>query len=318
MANEQIHYKLENVLNNIDQVIIGKRDIAQLSLVALLAGGHVLLEDVPGVGKTVMVKSLAKSIGATFKRIQFTPDLLPSDVIGVSIFNTKEQEFIFRPGPIMGHIILADEINRTSPKTQSALLEGMEEASVTIDGETRLLEKPFFVMATQNPIEHEGTYPLPEAQLDRFLLKMKMGYPTAEEEIEVLRRVQFDSPLEDLQPVLSLKELLQLQVEVKNVLVDDTIKAYIIELANCTRNDYRLYLGASPRASIALMKAAQAYAFLNGRDYVVPDDVQYLVPFVFAHRLVLKPEARYEEMNSEDIIREIISITPVPVKRVIQ
>ena len=218
----------------------------------------------------------------------------------------------------MGHIILADEINRTSPKTQSALLEGMEEASVTIDGETRLLEKPFFVMATQNPIEHEGTYPLPEAQLDRFLLKMKMGYPTAEEEIEVLRRVQFDSPLEDLQPVLSLKELLQLQVEVKNVLVDDTIKAYIIELANCTRNDYRLYLGASPRASIALMKAAQAYAFLNGRDYVVPDDVQYLVPFVFAHRLVLKPEARYEEMNSEDIIREIISITPVPVKRVIQ
>ena len=246
MANEQIHYKLENVLNNIDQVIIGKRDIAELSLVALLAGGHVLLEDVPGVGKTVMVKALAKSIGATFKRIQFTPDLLPSDVTGVSIFNPKEQAFIFRPGPIMGHIILADEINRTSPKTQSALLEGMEEASVTIDGETRRLEKPFFVMATQNPIEHEGTYPLPEAQLDRFLLKMKMGYPTAEEEIEVLRRAQYDSPLEDLQPVLSLEELLQLQVEVKNVLVDDTIKAYIIELANCTRNDYRIVFRSEP------------------------------------------------------------------------
>ena len=286
-------------------------------MVALLAGGHVLLEDVPGVGKTVMVKALAKSIGASFKRIQFTPDLLPSDVTGVSIFNPKEQEFIFRPGPIMGHIILADEINRTSPKTQSALLEGMEEASVTVDGETRQLGKPFFVMATQNPIEHEGTYPLPEAQLDRFLFKMKMGYPNAVEELELLRRVQYDSPLEDLQPVLSLEELLQLQTEVKKVLVDDTIKAYIIELANRTRNNDWIYLGVSPRASIALMKASQAYAFLNGRDYVLPDDVQYLVPFVFAHRLILKSEARYEEMNSEFIIREIISTTPVPVKRAV-
>ena len=286
-------------------------------MVALLAGGHVLLEDVPGVGKTVMVKALAKSIGASFKRIQFTPDLLPSDVTGVSIFNPKEQEFIFRPGPIMGHIILADEINRTSPKTQSALLEGMEEANVTVDGETRQLGKPFFVMATQNPIEHEGTYPLPEAQLDRFLFKMKMGYPNAVEELELLRRVQYDSPLEDLQPVLSLEELLQLQTEVKKVLVDDTIKAYIIELANRTRNNDWIYLGVSPRASIALMKASQAYAFLNGRDYVLPDDVQYLVPFVFAHRLILKSEARYEEMNSEFIIREIISTTPVPVKRAV-
>ncbi len=317
MPNEQIHHQLEKVLNNIDQVVIGKRNIAELSMVALLAGGHVLLEDVPGVGKTVMVKALAKSIGASFKRIQFTPDLLPSDVTGVSIFNPKEQEFIFRPGPIMGHIILADEINRTSPKTQSALLEGMEEASVTVDGETRLLGKPFFVMATQNPIEHEGTYPLPEAQLDRFLFKMKMGYPNAVEELEILRRVQYDSPLEDLQPVLSLEELLQLQSEVKKVLVDDTIKAYIIELANRTRNNDWIYLGVSPRASIALMKASQAYAFLNGRDYVLPDDVQYLVPFVFAHRLILKSEARYEEMNSEFIIREIISTTPVPVKRAV-
>ena len=209
------------------------------------------------------------------------------------------------------------EINRTSPKTQSALLEGMEEANVTVDGETRQLGKPFFVMATQNPIEHEGTYPLPEAQLDRFLFKMKMGYPNAVEELELLRRVQYDSPLEDLQPVLSLEELLQLQTEVKKVLVDDTIKAYIIELANRTRNNDWIYLGVSPRASIALMKASQAYAFLNGRDYVLPDDVQYLVPFVFAHRLILKSEARYEEMNSEFIIREIISTTPVPVKRAV-
>ena len=318
MANEQMNHKLEKVLNNIDRVIIGKRDIAEMSLVALLAGGHVLLEDVPGVGKTMMVKALAKSIGATFKRIQFTPDLLPSDVTGVSIFNTKEQEFIFRPGPIMGHIILADEINRSSPKTQSALLEGMEEASVTVDGETRRLEKPFFVMATQNPIEHEGTYPLPEAQLDRFLLKMRMGYPTADEEMEVLRRAQYDSPLEDLQPVLSLEELLQLQSEVKRVLVDDSVKAYIIELANRTRNDNWIYLGVSPRASIALMKASQAYAFLHSRDYVLPDDVQYLVPYVFAHRLILKSEAQYEEVNSEFIIREIISTTPVPVKRAVR
>ena len=317
MANEQIHDKLERVLNNIDQVIIGKRDVAELSLVALLAGGHVLLEDVPGVGKTVLVKALAKSIGATFKRIQFTPDLLPSDVTGMSIFNPKEQAFIFRPGPIMGHIILADEINRTSPKTQSALLEGMEEASVTIDGETRRLEKPFFVMATQNPIEHEGTYPLPEAQLDRFLLKMKMGYPTAEEEMEVLRRAQYNPPLEDLQSVLSLEELLQLQSEVQRVLVDDNLKAYMIELAIRTRNDDRIDLGVSPRASIALMKAAQAYAFLNSRDYVVPDDIQYLVSFVFAHRLILKPEVRYEEVNSEFLIHEIVATTPVPVKRVI-
>jgi MoxR-like ATPase len=317
VANEQKHDKLERVLNNIDQVIIGKREVAELSLVSLLAGGHVLLEDVPGVGKTVLVKALAKSIGATFKRIQFTPDLLPSDVTGMSIFNPKEQAFIFRPGPIMGHIILADEINRTSPKTQSALLEGMEEASVTIDGETRRLEKPFFVMATQNPIEHEGTYPLPEAQLDRFLLKMKMGYPTAEEEMEVLRRAQYNPPLEDLQSVLSLEELLQLQSEVQRVLVDDNLKAYMIELAIRTRNDDRIDLGVSPRASIALMKAAQAYAFLNSRDYVVPDDIQYLVSFVFAHRLILKPEVRYEEVNSEFLIHEIVATTPVPVKRVI-
>jgi MoxR-like ATPase len=317
VTHEQVHDQLENVLNNIDKVLIGKREIAELSIVALLAGGHVLLEDVPGVGKTVMVKALAKSIGATFKRIQFTPDLLPSDVMGVSIFNPKEQEFVFRPGPIMGHIILADEINRTSPKTQSALLEGMEEASVTVDGETRRLEKPFFVMATQNPIEHEGTYPLPEAQLDRFLLKMKMGYPNVEEEMEVLRRAQYHHPLEDLQPVLSLEELLQLQSEVLDVLVDETIKRYIIELANRTRNDHRIYLGVSPRASIALMKATQAYAFLKGRDYVLPDDVQYLVPFVFAHRLILKPEARYEEVNAEFLIQEMVSTTPVPVKRAV-
>ncbi|MFJ7310979.1 AAA family ATPase [Peribacillus frigoritolerans] len=317
MIYKQVNQKLEMVLGNIEKVIIGKRDIAELSIVALLSGGHVLLEDVPGVGKTVMVRALAKSIGANFKRIQFTPDLLPSDVTGVSIFNPKEQEFIFRPGPIMGHIILADEINRTSPKTQSALLEAMEEASVTIDGVTRGLEKPFFVMATQNPIEYEGTYPLPEAQLDRFLLKMKMGYPGVEEEIEVLHRAQYTAPLEELESVITLDELIELQAEVKAVIVDDTIKRYIVELANQTRSHEAVYLGVSPRGSIALMKAAQAYALIQGRDYVLPDDVQYLVPFVFSHRLILKPEANYEGFDAGMVIHEIVATTQVPVKRAV-
>ncbi|WP_342603913.1 MoxR family ATPase [Peribacillus sp. FSL E2-0159] len=317
MIYKQVNQKLEMVLGNIEKVIIGKRDIAELSIVALLSGGHVLLEDVPGVGKTVMVRALAKSIGASFKRIQFTPDLLPSDVTGVSIFNAKEQEFIFRPGPIMGHIILADEINRTSPKTQSALLEAMEEASVTIDGVTRGLEKPFFVMATQNPIEYEGTYPLPEAQLDRFLLKMRMGYPGVEEEIEVLHRVQYTAPLEELESVITLDELIELQAEVKAVIVDDTIKRYIVELANHTRTHEGVYLGVSPRGSIALMKAAQAYALIQGRDYVLPDDVQYLVPFVFSHRLILKPEASYDGFDAGMVIHEIVATTQVPVKRAV-
>lgn len=317
MVYKQVNQKLDMILENIEKVIIGKRDIAELSLVALLSGGHVLLEDVPGVGKTVMVRALAKSIGADFKRIQFTPDLLPSDVTGVSIFNPKEQEFIFRPGPIMGHIILADEINRTSPKTQSALLEGMEEASVTVDGVTRKLEQPFFVMATQNPIDYEGTYPLPEAQLDRFLLKMKMGYPDVAEEIEVLHRAQYTAPIEELQSVITLEDLIDLQLEAKSVIVDDTIKRYIVELANQSRKHESVYLGVSPRGSIALMKAAQAYALLKGRDYVLPDDVQHLIPYVFAHRLILNPEANYAGVNADMVIHEIVATTEVPVKRAV-
>ena len=309
---------IEKILINIEKVMIGKRNVAELSLIALLAEGHVLLEDVPGVGKTMMVRALSKSVNANFRRIQFTPDLLPSDVTGISIYNPKEMEFEFRPGPLMGNIILADEINRTSPKTQSALLEGMEEASVTIDGVTHRLQKPFFVMATQNPIEYEGTYPLPEAQLDRFLLKMKMGYPEVDEEIEVLSRAQKVPPIEDLYPVIDLEGLIALQKEIKEVYVDDTIKRYIVDIVNQTRRFPGVYLGASPRGSIALMKAAQAYAFMYGRDYVLPDDIQYLAPFVLAHRIILKSEAKFEGITAEEIVNRVIMRIPVPVQRLVK
>lgn len=315
MNYEYMNPIIMNIIRNIEKVMVGKRNVAELSVVALLAEGHVLLEDVPGVGKTMMVRTLAKSVGATFKRIQFTPDLLPSDVTGVSIYNPKEMEFQFRPGPIMGNIILADEINRTSPKTQAALLEGMEESSITVDGITHKLEKPFFVMATQNPIEYEGTYPLPEAQLDRFLLKMEMGYPTADEEMEVLSRVQSSSPIEELQPVITLEELRKLQKEVKTIVVDDTLKRYIVDIANETRTNEDVYLGASPRGSIALMKAAQAYAFMNGRDYCIPDDIQYLAPYVFSHRIILKSEAKFKGVTAEEVVLRAIARVPVPVQR---
>ncbi|CAM5385849.1 AAA family ATPase [Bacillus safensis FO-36b] [Bacillus safensis subsp. safensis] len=306
--------RLQKIVDNINKVI-GKKDIAILSLVAILAKGHVLLEDVPGVGKTMMVRALAKSIGCEFKRIQFTPDLLPSDVTGVSIYNKKTNEFEFRQGPIMGQIILADEINRTSPKTQSALLEAMEEGSVTVDGETMLLADPFFVMATQNPVEYEGTYPLPEAQMDRFLFKLQMGYPTMLEELEVLNLQEKESPIDTLQAVMTKDHIHALQQAVQTIHVDASIKEYIVEIAQATRKHPSVYLGVSPRGSIALMKAAQAYALLNQRDYVIPDDVQYLAPYTLPHRMILTSEATYEGKKAETLLRQMLEQIGVPVQK---
>lgn len=307
--------RIENVIQNIKKVMIGKEEVVTLSLVALLAKGHVLLEDVPGVGKTMLVRTLAKSLNCDFKRIQFTPDLLPSDVTGVSIYNPKEMEFEFRGGPILGNIILADEINRTSPKTQSALLEAMEEQSVSVDGRTIPLNKPFFVMATQNPIEYEGTYPLPEAQLDRFILKLKMGYPTFGDELELLEKTSKNHPIEKIQAVMSQEELIQIQEDVNEVYIDQIIQSYIVNIVNRTRENPSTYLGVSPRGSIALMKAAKAFAYIYGRDYVLPDDVKYLAPYVLAHRMILTSEGKYNGETGEKIINSILKMTHIPVRR---
>lgn len=309
------HAKLEAVIQNIERVMVGKKQVSELSIIALLAGGHVLLEDVPGVGKTMMVRAIAKSLGLKFNRIQFTPDLLPSDITGVSIFNQKEMNFEFRAGPLMGNVVLADEINRTSPKTQSALLESMEEKSITVDGHTHILPNPFFVMATQNPIEYEGTYPLPEAQLDRFLLKLNMGYPTPDEELSILNLITQDHPIDGLESVITPEELLGMRQEVKDIYVDDVVKKYIIDLVNRTRNHRSVYLGASPRGSLALMKAAQAHAYIMNRDFVVPDDIKYLAPYVLTHRILLKPEARFEGDTAETLIRDMLNRVPVPIHK---
>ncbi|MFV8830215.1 AAA family ATPase [Alkalihalobacterium sp. APHAB7] len=310
MAN--VRDRLVEALDNIEKVVVGKRKEVELSMVALLSGGHVLLEDVPGVGKTMMVKAIAKTLGAEFKRIQFTPDLLPSDVTGVSIYNQKTMSFEFRPGPIMANIVLADEINRTSPKTQAALLESLEEGHVTIDGDTIRLKQPFFVMATQNPIEYAGTYPLPEAQLDRFLFKLKLGYPSFAEELDVLERIEKGHPIEKLETVLSLEEVIEIQQKVKDIFVDQLVKNYILSIVNETRENRGIRLGVSPRGSIAIMKAAQAYAFLQGREYVIPDDIKLLAPYTFSHRILLKTDMSMAKMTSEQLIKNMLDKIPVP------
>lgn len=304
---------LQKIIDNVEKVIVGKREVIQYSLVAMLCGGHVLLEDVPGVGKTMLIRAIAKSIGLDFKRIQFTPDLLPSDVSGVSIYNQKTMEFEFRPGPIMGNVILADEINRTSPKTQAALLEAMEEGSMTVDGVTHSLPKPFFVLATQNPIEYEGTFPLPEAQLDRFLLKLSMGYPEYIEEVDLLKRIQNQHPIEELHEVINANQLIEMQRKVKDVHLESSLRHYIIEITQGTRNHHAVYLGASPRGSIALMKTAQAAAFLHGRDYVVPDDIRNLVSHTLAHRIILKSESRLSGISVEQVLKDVLTKVKVPV-----
>jgi len=313
MQYDQPNQLLQQIVQNVEKVIIGKRDVIQYSLVALLCGGHVLLEDVPGVGKTMLIRAISKSIGLDFKRIQFTPDLLPSDVSGISIYNQKTAEFEFRPGPIMANVVLADEINRTSPKTQAALLEAMEEGSMTVDGTTYALPTPFFVLATQNPIEYEGTFPLPEAQLDRFLLKLNMGYPQFNEEVEILNRIQHRHPIEELQPVITARELIELQQQVKAVHVEKSLRQYIVEITQGTRKHHAVYLGASPRGSIALLKTSQACALLQGRDYVVPDDIRNMALYCLAHRIILKSESRLSGISVEQVIRDVLNHTRVPV-----
>jgi MoxR-like ATPase len=296
----------ERVVANVERVIVGKHAEVRMALVALLCEGHILIEDVPGVGKTMLAKALSKSIGCSFRRIQFTPDLLPSDVTGLSIFNQKTHEFEFRPGPIMAQVVLADEINRATPKTQSALLECMEERQATIDGVTHPMPSPFLVIATQNPIEYEGTFALPEAQLDRFMLRLRMGYPKAMEEIVILDEQKRTHPITDIRQVLSLEELRQMQGAVKEVYVDQAVAEYIVRLSTATREHPDIYLGASPRGSINLYRASQAFAALDGRDYVIPDDVKQLAVAVLAHRLIVKSQASLREIDPDAIVREIL------------
>nr|NNM89276.1 MoxR family ATPase [Bacilli bacterium] len=304
---------IQHLIDNIKQVIVGKEKVIRLLLVALISRGHVLVEDVPGVGKTMLVRSLAKSLACDFKRIQFTPDLLPSDVTGTAIFNQRSGDFEYREGPIFSQIVLADEINRTSPKTQSALLEALEEHSVSFDGVTHALPQPFFVLATQNPIEYEGTFPLPEAQLDRFLLKVSLGYPTKEEEEIVLTRGTQGIRVDTLQAVIQPTDILAWQEAAEAVYIDPTLLRYIIEIAHKTREHEKIYLGVSPRASIALAKAAKAYAFTFGRSYVIPDDLKALFEPVFTHRLLLHPEARLQGYTPLQLLSEIIEHVEVPV-----
>ncbi len=302
----------KRLTTNLEKVIIGKKNALDLVVIGLLSQGHILIEDVPGVGKTVLARSLAKSVDSKFSRIQFTPDMLPSDVTGVSIYNQETKKFEFRPGPLLGQIVLADEINRATPKTQAALLEAMEENQITVDGITHYLPKPFMVLATQNPIEYEGTFPLPEAQLDRFLLHLQLGYPGLLDEIRILEKQQEQHPIENLQPVVSNEEILEAIDAVKKIYVSDAVKRYIVELTSQTRKSGDVHLGASPRGSLALFRTGQARAALSGRDHVLPDDIKALTVPVLGHRIILGPAARMRELTADQIVKELTYGVPVP------
>jgi MoxR-like ATPase len=301
----------DRVLANVERVIVGKHHEVRLALVALLCRGHLLIEDVPGTGKTVLAKAIARSIGCSFRRIQFTPDLLPSDVSGLSIYNQKTQEFEFRPGPIFSQVVLADEINRATPKTQSALLECMEERQATIDGTTYQMPEPFLVIATQNPIEYEGTFALPEAQLDRFMLRLRLGYPQQIEEIVILDEQKRAHPLDAIEEVLTVEDLREMQAAVREIYVDSTVSDYIVRLVNGTRNHPDVYLGASPRGSIALYRSGQALAGLLGRDYVIPDDIKAIAEPALAHRLIIKTSSSIHDVQAAQVVREILDSTPI-------
>lgn len=310
---KQVQEVSKKIIKNVERVIVGKRQSIVFSLVSWFSQGHFLLEDVPGVAKTILARSLAASVGCDFKRIQCTPDLLPSDVTGASIFNQKTTEFEFRPGPLFSNIALADEINRTTPRTQAALLEAMAESRITVDGKTHLLESPFLVIATQNPVDHEGTFPLPEAQLDRFMMKFSLGYPTMEEELNILQRLQLEHPIDNLQAVVTKKQIVQCQDAVRSVMVDPKVQRYILQIVHLTRHHKHLQLGGSPRASIALFRTCQSMAAIRGRSFVTPDDVKMVAAPVLNHRMILKPESRLRKVTTEQVVSQVVAEIPVPV-----
>ncbi len=311
----QVQDFARRLVENVERVIVGKREVIELATVALLCEGHVLFEDVPGVGKTMLARALAVTLGLTFRRIQFTPDLLPNDVTGVSVYNQKSAEFEFRPGPAFANVLLADEINRATPRTQSALLECMGERQISVDGVSRVLPRPFLVLATQNPIEYEGTFPLPEAQLDRFLLRLRLGYPTLEDERLIIANLRQEHPIDRLQQAVNNEELLQFQRKVTDVYVEDSVRDYALRIVRATREHADVALGASPRGSLGLYKAAQAYAGLQGRDYVLPDDVKLLAPHALAHRLIVRPESQLRGRSADAILDAILHTVEPPITR---